>query len=243
MRIFSRLTYLIVAVSFYSTLTYGASPQSSMIMDGPGQKREISWDQMTDALVEVEGLAWGASDKGLGAHLKLAQNDEVYLENIDLTNTDLNGRLLNVVGTLRKKRMEKAPPGAQGYGHSFDYYTIEVIAARKIEKVDQYQILPPRGEWIVPGMPMAEALKKVQARKIPALQQTLLKAQAGSTLHTFQASAKSNLYLGETQGQVVGVIEHLPNDPQQQADDQWFMLRGYNVSTLKAAEIPVPPAK
>jgi hypothetical protein len=216
--------------------------RTSTVMVG-NEKKFIPWDQLDNTLVEVEGLAWGAFDKGLGEHLKLAQNDEVYLENIGLTNTDLNGRLLNVVGTFRKKRVEKAPSGAQGYGESFDYYSIDVIAARKIDKVEQYQVLPPRGEWIIPGMPIAEALQKVQARKLPAFQQTLLKVQAGSALHPFQVSAKSNLYLGETQGQVASVIEHLPNDPQQQADDQWLVLRGYDLSTMKAAEIPNPPPK
>ncbi len=245
MKATGRFVFSILAILAISLASQAqAQPQAngyartSTIMVGH-EKKFIPWDQMNGMLVEVDGLAWGGFEKGLGLHLRLTQDDEVYLENQNLSEADLNGRLLNVVGIFRKKRMEKAPPGAQGTNESFDYYTIEVIAARKIEKVEQYQVLPARGEWIVPGMPIAEALQKVQARKLTTLLTTPVKARGISSLHSFQVSASRTLSLGEAQGRIVDVWEH-PANTYQRDDKQGTVLRGYDLSTMKAAEIPIP---
>jgi hypothetical protein len=234
MKTSSLLHCFIVAVLFHSTSASSASPQTSRVMDGPGRIRDIPWEQFDNQLVEVEGLAWGAFDKGLGAHLRLAQNDEVYLENIDLTNTDLNGRLLNLVGVFRKKRVEKAPPGAQGYGESFDYYSIDVVAARKIEKVEQYQVLPPRNEWILPGMPVAQILQKLQARNWD-LKDGVAAAPDGSKLHNYQIEGRRFLGFKELNGQIINIWEFQYNQGQP-LQSRTINLRGFELPPLTAAK-------
>lgn len=212
------------------------SRQESSIMVGY-EKKFIPWEQFDGKLVEVEGMAWGGAAKGLGAHLRLAQNDEVYLENLNLTNADLDGRLLNVVGIFRKKRVEKAPPGAQGYGESFDYYTIDVIAVRRIEKVEQYQVLPARGEWIVLGMPAAQALQKVQTRGWPEYHRSVTAARDGSQSRAFQINAALLLNLTELNGIIIGVSEiHLSNSGTKYPFEKHVALRGFELPPLAAAK-------
>ena len=202
------------------------------------EKKYIPWEQFDGHLVEVEGLAWGGADKGLGEHLRLAQNDEVYLENLNTTNTDLDGRLLNVVGIFRKKHMEKAPPGAQGYGESFGYFSIEVIAVRRIEKVEQYQVLPARHEWIVPGMPAAEVLQKIQSRQWPVYHRSQIVSGAPDTkLHAFQINAARVLDLAERDGKITYVAEtQLIRNGTIYPSEKSINLRGFELPPLTAAK-------
>lgn len=240
-----RFDFSILAILAFISLTGSAHAQplangyarTSTVMVGY-EKKYIPWEQFDKTLVEVEGVAWGTADKGLGEHLVLTQNDIVYLENIDLLNTDLDGRLLNVVGIFRKKRVEKAPPGAQGYGQSFDYYSIEVIAARKIEKVEQYQVLPARGEWIVPGMLAAEALQKVQARQWPEYHRSVTAARDDSQSRAFQINAALLLKLTVLNGKLIGVSEiHLSDSGTRYPFEKHVELRGYELPPLAAAKV------
>ncbi len=92
-----------------------------------------SLDNAVGREVIVEGLAWGYMNKGLSNWVMTGQGQRLYISGIDFE--QLNGRLVRLTGTLRKKRMEAAPPGAQGYGRAFEYFTIEVTSAEVIDQV------------------------------------------------------------------------------------------------------------
>jgi hypothetical protein len=85
--------------------------------------------------ITVEGLAWGYMNKGLSDWLTTGAGMRIYASGVDYE--DLNGRLVRFTGILHKRRMEAAPPGAQGYGQAFDYYEIEVAKAAMIDRVQK----------------------------------------------------------------------------------------------------------
>jgi hypothetical protein len=97
------------------------------------------WDDLLGKRVVAEGLAWGAFAKGLGEHVIL-EDAKVYVRKIDYLKHDLDGRLVRVTGVLRRQRMTKAPPGAQGYSDGFDYYVIEADGAEVIDQVNELRV-------------------------------------------------------------------------------------------------------
>ena len=64
-------TVFVVAVLFCET----AFAQSSTYVDNNGP-RTIKWDEMANTIVEVDGLAWGAHSKGLGAQREDGKSPE-----------------------------------------------------------------------------------------------------------------------------------------------------------------------
>jgi hypothetical protein len=99
-----------------------------------GVKVSKPWGDVVGRRVVVEGLAWGAAEKGLGQRVILAEG-QVYVENVDYLRHKANGRLVRITGTLRKERMKAAAPDAQGYGANFDYFVIETDEWRLVDQV------------------------------------------------------------------------------------------------------------
>ena len=88
---------------------------------------------LVDAVVVVEGLAWGERDKLFGERLTLPHGGEViFLSDVDFRKKDLNGRLVRVVGKLTFKHQDFA---SQGRNFGFDSYRIAVSECSVIEKV------------------------------------------------------------------------------------------------------------
>jgi hypothetical protein len=94
------------------------------------------WDDVVGRRVVVEGLAWGAMEKGLGPRIVM-DADRVYVRKVDLVKHKANGKLVRITGTLRKEHMKGVAdtfPPAQGYAKDFDYYVIDVEDWRIIDQ-------------------------------------------------------------------------------------------------------------
>lgn len=106
-----------------------------------GQQSRLADDHMFKPLlgkrVVIEGLGWGAGSKGLGERVVLPSGKRIYFTGSRYSKLHRNGRLVRVVGTISVKRMQPAPPGAQGYTKAFDYFVIDVESIDVIEEITQ----------------------------------------------------------------------------------------------------------
>ena len=162
----------------------------------------ISWSDFDGQVVIVDGLAWGTFGKGLGRHLILTSGYKVYLHGDDFDQASLDGCLLRVCGVLQKKRMEKAPPGAQGYGEAFDYYTIDIVSSERIDRVEKDQMLPSPGDWIKPGMTSKAASDLITSYGFPEFDSGFPLLRDGSTPKAFQTSKNELIIIYESKGKV-----------------------------------------
>ena len=193
-----------------------------------GEKRSIDWNDMQGRLVDVDGLAWGAFDKGLGYHLVLP-NGKVYLKDTDLLSSKQNGRLVRVTGVLRKFRVNAAPKDAQGYSQTFEYYALDVVEMTRIEKLELDQLLPTKREWIVPGAAAENVEKMIQDRNFPEYPLALRASTDGSTTKSCLVSDGIVLVYRVLDGQIASVSKIKLNDPDKRVDDEWVTLSGFKL--------------
>jgi len=112
---------------------------------------ETNWypyNRQFDKEVTLQGVAWGLHAKGLGIRVMMPDGVAAYFDPKDVgLSKDFDrwqGRLIEVTGILRKRKMGAAPKGAQGYGEAFEYLVVERAKIRAIEKVEQS--LAPKAE-------------------------------------------------------------------------------------------------
>jgi len=192
--------------------------------------RVSTWDDRLGSIVEVEGLAWGAMEKGLGDHILMPHN-KVYLKNLDLLKTDLNGKLIRVAGVLRKSRVNPAEKFSQGYTRAFEYYWIETISFKQIEKVTEWQLLPTSDDWIVPGISADSALKLVSDRQLQPYPLALAASKDGSTTHSYLVSEGIVLVYRELKGNIVSVSQIKLNGVGK-VDDDWLEIPGFRLPSV-----------
>lgn len=207
------------------TSAYG---QSSSLVER-GTKRTVEWDDMVGQVVRVDGLAWGAYAKGLGQHLVLPHG-QVYVRGVDYSQQDLNGRLLQVEGVLRKARVEAAPPGVQGYGRGFDYFYLDAVNVAHIDQVKYDQLLPAAGDWIVTGQRTAPALEAMDRLGYREYLRALAEPSDGSTAHSFQTRDDEVLLLFDLNGQVKSLTNIKLNDTSRRIDDDYIKVKAYKLS-------------
>lgn len=128
------LSFAVIACSAHCAFAQGSKQFTNQIIDG--RKVTKPWAELVGREVVVEGLAWGATEKGMGQRVVL---DEavVYARNIDYLKHKAHGRLVRVSGTLRRGQVTKASPGAGGFGAEFDYFYIDVTRWEIIEEVSK----------------------------------------------------------------------------------------------------------
>src|SRR5438045_1685479 len=100
---FCRLIAFAVVVAT-SSVAFG---QWSSIANPDGEKKTVSWDEFIGQVVSVDGLGWGAFEKGQGEHLILPQSERIYLRD---NKREMEGRLVRVTGVLRKYHQPASPP-------------------------------------------------------------------------------------------------------------------------------------
>jgi hypothetical protein len=191
-----------------TTNTVDSSPHSTFIERG--EKRTIAWNDMVGRIVDVDGLAWGAFDKGLGSHLVLPHG-KVYLKNPDFLNSDQNGNLVRVTGVLRKSRIDAAPKGAQGYSQPFEYYTLDVVEITRIEK-----------------------LELDQDRNLKEYLLALRAPTDGSTTKSYLVSDGLVLVYSILDGRIATVSKIKLNNPGK-VDDEWIRLKGFKLPPIKGS--------
>lgn len=206
-----------------------ANSQTSTYIEG-GRKHTVAWDDMMGSIVEVDGLAWGAFDKGLGPHVVMA-NHKIYLENIDLIEADLNGRLVRITGVLRKSRVDPAPRGAQGYSQPFEYYYLDTVAVNNIDKVKLDQLRPSKDDWIVPGLSADAAAKLIADRNMQAYPLALAAEKYGSETHSHLVSDRVVVVYRIINGTVSSVSQINLNGIGK-VDDDWVQLPGFRLPPL-----------
>ena len=206
-----------------------AGPYSTFVEGGT--KRTIAWNDMVDRVVDVDGLAWGAMEKGLGAHLVLAngQNGKVYLKGTNLLEADLNGRLVRVTGVFRKARMEAAPKFAQGYSEPFDYFYLDVVQISPVDRLEMDQLLPTENDWVLPGVAAADVERMIQSRGLQEYPLALRASTDGSTTKSFLVSDGLVLAYQVLDGRVTSVSKILLNEPAARIDDEWVSLNGFKL--------------
>ncbi len=195
------LTFLTKGVCFVLLILTCAYGQESSRVTENGRE-VISWADLDGQVVTVDGLVWGTFGKGLGRKLILTNGYKVYLHGEEFNQAELDGCLLRICGVLQKKRMEKAPPGAQGYGGAFDYYTIDIVSSERIDRVEKDQLLPSPGDWIKPGMSWKAASELLVPYGFPAYKNALPPLPDRSVPHAYQISEQQVLVIYELKGQV-----------------------------------------
>ena len=205
-----------------------AGPNSTFVERG--QKRTIAWNDMTGSVVDVDGLAWGAFEKGLGSHLVLPRG-KVYLKNTDLLNSDLNGRLVRATGILMKSSVDAAPKGAQGYSQPFEYYYLDVVDISGIAKLELDQLLPTKNDWILPGVRAENAERMIQDRNLKEYLLALRAPTDGSTTKSYLVSDGLVLVYRVLDGRIASVSKIKLNKPGK-ADDEWITLNGFKLSPV-----------
>ena len=193
-----------------------------------GEKKWIAYDAMVGQVVDVDGLAWGAFDKGLGAHLILPRG-KVYLKDMPL---EQNGRLVRVTGILRKSSVGVAPKGAQGYSQPFDYFSLDIIQMSRIEKVELDQLLPTKDDWVLPGVSADAVAKMIQSRNFAEHPLALAASRDGSTTKSFLVSDGVVLAYRVLDGRVISVSKIKINKPGK-IDDEWAPLNGYKFPPIE----------
>lgn len=201
--------------------------QTSTYVDDQG-KHTVAWDDMVGSVVQFDGIAWGAYAKGLGAHVVMPR-DKIYVKNVDLVKSDLNGRLVRITGLLKKERMQPAAKGVQGYGQAFDYFTVETVAVERIEKVRLSQVLPSKRDWIVPGMDSKKAFEFITKRNLQPYQLALMASQDGSKTHSYLVSEGLVVVFRVFNGKVVSVSSLELNGPGK-VDDEWVAIPAFELS-------------
>jgi hypothetical protein len=98
-------------------------------------EREPLLKQLVGVKIAIEGLAWGEGAKGLAEHVLLPSGACVYFPEGAVIKDFSNGRLVRVTGKLEIRQMMKAPPGAQGYSETFDYYVVSDYQITLIKRV------------------------------------------------------------------------------------------------------------
>ena len=156
----------------------------------------------------------------------------VYLKNLDLLNTDLNGRLIRVTGVLRKSRVEAAGKFAQGYSQPLEYFYIETISASRIEKLEQDQLLPSKNDWIIAGLSADTVANYITDRKLKPYALSLAASKDGSRTHSFLVSEGLVLAYSVLNGRVSSVSKiHLNNLGK--SDDKWVGVKGFKLPPVQ----------
>jgi len=83
----------------------------------------------------VEGIAWGALEKGFGPYVIL-NGDRVYVDGLDRLGTNAEGKLIRVVGVLAVQRIPAARHGSAGPSDDVLIYRIERAKWEFIERVE-----------------------------------------------------------------------------------------------------------
>ena len=119
---------------------------------------EAKWypyNRQFDKEVTLQGVGWGLRAKGLGVRVMTADGISIYFDpkNIEISKDfeRWQGRLIEVTGILRKRMMNAAPKGAQGYGGAFEYLVVEGAKIRGIEKIEHSIV--PKAEQAGGGQP------------------------------------------------------------------------------------------
>lgn len=222
----SRLAAFVIAVF---VCTPASAQTSRQFVDG--REETLAWDQMVGQMVTVDGMAWGAFEKGLGPRLVLPVG-AIYVRDVDLLKHDLNGRLLRVSGVLRKGRMDAAPPGAQGFAAPIDYFYIETLSAERVEKVERDQLLSSTHEWLHIGMDEAAAVALLVRY---GGQKTALQVMAeppGQARHTYNLVAGEAITLVAAAGRVIS-IDRVVFGNSGRRDNEFYRLRAYPMPKVR----------
>jgi hypothetical protein len=97
----------------------------------PAPKR---WSDVIGRRVQIEGIAWGAIEKGWGPYV-IMNGSRVYVDSPDFLKGDVEGKLVRVNGVLQAQRIQRSPPGAQGAAVDFTIYKLSPAQSEKIERV------------------------------------------------------------------------------------------------------------
>jgi hypothetical protein len=125
---------LVIVVPPLACLANEPEPHTHQVIDG--EKIREPWREVVGKQVTVDGLAWGAHEKGLGPRVILDRS-AVYVENVDYLKAKVNGKLVRITGTLRFRQIDPAPQAAQSFGpKSVTYYAIEVESMFLIDQVE-----------------------------------------------------------------------------------------------------------
>ncbi len=110
----------------------------AVVQSRSGTVRKLPWKSVLGRQVTVQGIAWGDS-KGLGDRVIL-DGTSTY---VDIKPALKNrGQLVEVTGTLAKRRVPGAPIGSQGFSQDTEYYVLEDATAKSIEAVsDPYVVV------------------------------------------------------------------------------------------------------
>lgn len=95
-----------------------------------------SWESYLGKQVQVEGLACGLFDKGVGPYLVMADGAMCYVQGLDDKPTEFDGRIVRAKGTLTKRTYEKSPPTSQGFAESFFVYALDDAKLTKLDKAE-----------------------------------------------------------------------------------------------------------
>ncbi len=140
----SKLT-LFLSLVLMALLTQSVSAQqTSQIVNG--EKVSKPWADVVGRQVVVEGLAWGAFEKGLGQRVVLAQHS-VYVRNIDFIKHKANGRLVRITGTLRIGRVGQSLTDAGGFSKEVEYFYLDVKQWKILDQVTSpwmKEVMPTR---------------------------------------------------------------------------------------------------
>lgn len=189
--------------------------------------REIPWNDMVDQVVTLDGVAWGGFSKGLGQYVA-SPSQQVYLNSLARKPEEIEGRLVRVTGILRRHHMPAAPPGAQGYGQAFDYYSIDAFSVEVIEKLERDQLVPVAEDWIYVGMDAAKALEMMAARKLTESPMALAPPRDGSVIHGFHLEGDMSVVFSTLNNQVVSLSTR-KHSPRGRKYDEWAGVRGYRL--------------
>ena len=226
----NRIIILALAALILVPAAFSSAQVSTHIVDNT--KKEIAWNDMVDQIVDVDGLAWGAFEKGIGPYAVLPRG-RVYLKNLDLLNTDFNGRLIRVSGVLRKSRVEPAGKFAQGYSQPFEYFYIEIISASRIDKLEHDQLLPTEHNWIVAGLSADTAAKYIADRNLQPYALSLAAPNDRSTSHSYLVSDGLVLTYRVQDGRVSTVTKiHLNSIGK--SDDKRVSVKGFKLPPVQA---------
>ncbi len=194
-----------------------------------GEIREIPWNDMVDQVVTVDGVPWGWVSKGLGQYVA-SPSQHVYLNSLARKPEEIEGRLMRVTGVLRRHHMPAAPPGAQGYGQAFDYYSIDAFSIEPIEKVERDQMLPVAEDWIYVGMNGVQALDLMRARQLQEAYLAVENPRDGAEDFAYMVGERLAIKFDVLENKVVR-MSTVNLHPEGKLFNEWTDIQGY----------PLPP--
>lgn len=200
---------------------------------GGAPPRAVPWDQLLNAVVTVDGVAWDPVEKRLYPQLAMIDG-RVYLHNMAVRESGQHGRLLRVTGVLRKGRMpEIRNPALQAPSESFEFYYLDVVAAERIEMVQRERLTASPSDWVARGMLATAALETIRARQMAQYPLQIAAPTDGSTIHSYRLDRTKALLFHEKDGFVTHVQLVEPN-PRAKSGGRWTTVPAVRLAPLPA---------